>query len=115
MEVQFEESGICPERQLIAVELRIVPGVALQESKCLGHWLETENTGARKEAAEFKCNATDVRPYVENRTYAELLEVVLEISAYVLPSGKIPTEPRIHSKTPALVPMISENSSWPRT
>ena len=36
-------------------------------------------------------------------------------TAYVLPSGKIPSEPRIHSSTPALVPMISENSSCPRT
>ena len=36
-------------------------------------------------------------------------------SAYVLPSGKIPSDPSTHSSTPALVPMISENSSWPRT
>ena len=36
-------------------------------------------------------------------------------SAYVLPSGKMPSEPSTHSITPALVPMISENRSWPRT
>ena len=36
-------------------------------------------------------------------------------TAYVLPSGKTPSEPSTHSSTPALVPMISENSSWPRT
>ena len=36
-------------------------------------------------------------------------------SAYVLPSGNIPSEPSTHSINPALVPMISENRNWPRT
>ena len=36
-------------------------------------------------------------------------------SAYVLPSGKMPSEPSTHSSTPALVPMIAENSTCPRT
>ena len=35
--------------------------------------------------------------------------------AYVLPSGKIPSEPRTNSIRPALVPMIRLNSNWPRT
>ena len=35
--------------------------------------------------------------------------------AYVLPSGKIPTEPRKNSIRPALVPMIRLNRTCPRT
>ena len=35
--------------------------------------------------------------------------------AYVLPSGKMPSEPSTHSSRPALVPMISEKRSCPRT
>ena len=36
-------------------------------------------------------------------------------SAYVLPSGKTPNAPITHSAMPALVPMITENRSCPRT
>ena len=36
-------------------------------------------------------------------------------TAYVLPSGKIPSEPSTHSISPALVPMIRLNRNWPRT
>ena len=36
-------------------------------------------------------------------------------SAYVLPSGKMPIVPMIQSAIPALVPMMIEKSSWPRT
>ena len=36
-------------------------------------------------------------------------------NAYVRPSGKIPSTPKIHSATPALVPMMRLKSSWPRT
>ena len=36
-------------------------------------------------------------------------------TAYVLPSGKIPSEPNRNRSSPALVPMITLNRSWPRT